>query len=54
MIKDRADSIAEPMPDSVFAEMLKQLYLQLKHDEQQHSEMVVKLAPVPLMSQRRL
>jgi tetratricopeptide (TPR) repeat protein len=43
VISDRADSIAEPMPDSVLAEMLKQLYLQLKRDEEQHSQMVVKL-----------
>jgi hypothetical protein len=43
VINDRTDSIAEEMPDSVLAEMLKQLYRQLKRDEQEHRQMVVKL-----------
>jgi len=43
VIPDRADSIAETMPDSVFAEMLKQLSQQRRRDEEQHRQMVLKL-----------
>jgi tetratricopeptide (TPR) repeat protein len=43
VINDRPDSAAEPMPDSVMAEMLKQLHRQLKWAEDEHRQMVVKL-----------
>ena len=43
IVNDRPDSAAEPMPDSVLAEMLKQLHRQLKWAEEEHRQMVVKL-----------
>lgn len=43
VISDRPFSDAEVMPDAVMAEMLKQLYRQLKRDEEEHRHMVVQL-----------
>lgn len=43
VISERLYSDAEVMPDAVMAEMLKQLYRQLRHDEESHRHMVVQL-----------
>ncbi len=43
IVNNRPDSAAEPMPDSVLAEMLKQLHRQLKWAEEERRQMVVKL-----------
>jgi hypothetical protein len=43
VVSERQYSDAEVMPDAVMAEMLKQLYRQLKQDQEAHSHMVVQL-----------